>query len=612
MNDDNGGLTKAFSISSLTTSPHHHLRGHLVFSSLAFLIQSFSPATHRILFFPPIPTDSPFDQRVHDLICYTLTKDLEIRPDIFQVASVAFSLAERGNPIRNLRGVEVPDVKTLGEYLSALNLYGKDDASPSVAPFPPSSGHLASLTVGSTTVKPRERPKGTSPMVGPGIVLLPGANVTSIAINAPPSLIATSKSPAQQKKDALSSEIVVFNPFPSSSTVITPPTAAENFTEKFRSNPSTISVLTPGLIAPPPSGIHATPPTATLFNDELDSFALLAASAPPLNVACNQNPATISASKIPIAKTSSTSFPVTAQNLPLASDLISLEDQNSLVSKLEDLNFDPLCDETNPTASAFSASSTNHSKSQSHESLVQRLRGPQGPTVTAPTLSVTRSQHFSSIVPNQQWQPQQQHYSSFRLPGRNVSSGVNTGCDNPFSTESKMPTTGDLLQPSSPTNARSHRRNVSDSSAMFSAKLSSSASLFDTFPQLQPPPQQQQRQQQLVKPSSSSSSNVMPSSRMTSSAQGAASQHLVASSSAQTSDNVLLGGVSVFGAVPTTDQRSTQPVKDSQILLESVVVGAMNTKAKSGGGSPDEDDFFGKEFDHIRSLEGRVESRCVS
>ena len=209
------------------------------------------------------------------------------------MASVAFSLSERGNPIRNLRGVQVPDISTLGDYLSALSPTDKPDASPSVAPLPVHSGHstTTSLAIGSTTVKPRERPKGTSPMVGPGIVLLPGSNSTT---NARTTLSPeTSHSPPETNPSPHALEMVGSIQFSPQSNALTPPTPAENLIETCPPPPPPpMNVLTPpGLIAPPPLprplvfASSSAAASATLFNDELDSFALLAASAtPPLNV----------------------------------------------------------------------------------------------------------------------------------------------------------------------------------------------------------------------------------------------------------------------------------------------------------------------------------------
>ena len=58
---------------------------------------------------------------------YMLTKDVSSRPDIFQVASIAFCLAERGNPIANAAGAEVPDIDVLCAEL--LTPDGEDEST---------------------------------------------------------------------------------------------------------------------------------------------------------------------------------------------------------------------------------------------------------------------------------------------------------------------------------------------------------------------------------------------------------------------------------------------------------------------------------------------------
>ena len=343
--------------------------------------------------------------------------------------------------------------------------------------------------------------------------------------------------------------------------------------------------------------------------------------------------------------------------------MIQLEDRNSLAAKLDDLNFDPLCAATPPSSSSSSSASTfaapavshsstfaavptpvaafqpsphHHAKSKSHESLMPNLTSP-------PLLTLTRSQHFgnAAIAPSaglvggqQQQQQQQQHYSSasfapsalrsdllsftpsvgdpvpsstsgcdFLLFDRSAAATAAAGGSNAAASTAggaAAPFQHHHLRASSPPSTKStHRRNVSDSSAMFSSKLTSSASLFDAFPQVQPPPQQQarQKQQQQQQQKQIFNATAAPGSHC-SGVVAPAHVALIADSSSKSAN------------------QNAQSLSDSQILFQTLVCDAVKTSsaasAAAASSNAEDDDLFGREFDQIRSLEGRVESRCVS
>ncbi|XP_041364540.1 AP2-associated protein kinase 1-like [Gigantopelta aegis] len=110
-----------------------------------------------------IPDNSRYSKKLHSLIGYMLQVQLDKRPDIFQVSSVAFRLCGRDNPVPNMNGIPVPELDSL--------------------PVPPTESEarqiknaqqktVVTVTVESTTVKPRQRPKG-QPVASSGGLGLP-------------------------------------------------------------------------------------------------------------------------------------------------------------------------------------------------------------------------------------------------------------------------------------------------------------------------------------------------------------------------------------------------------------------------------------------------------
>ncbi|XP_055371917.1 AP2-associated protein kinase 1 isoform X2 [Condylostylus longicornis] len=107
-----------------------------------------------------IPDNSKYSKGMHQLIKYMLEPDMDKRPNIFQVCEIAFKLNGKDNPVQNLHKSPSPILEQL--------------------PVPPFESELKRLTASSTkpkpqntpilesgtSVAPRQRPKGSSAIVG--------------------------------------------------------------------------------------------------------------------------------------------------------------------------------------------------------------------------------------------------------------------------------------------------------------------------------------------------------------------------------------------------------------------------------------------------------------
>ena len=92
------------------------------------------------------PSTSKFSKEMHKLIRFILTVDLERRPDIFQVAHLACSLAKRKCNIQNLHNSSVPNFEQL-EVSQSNNSPKKSSPSSSS----PSSSQAAAATTKSSS-----------------------------------------------------------------------------------------------------------------------------------------------------------------------------------------------------------------------------------------------------------------------------------------------------------------------------------------------------------------------------------------------------------------------------------------------------------------------------
>jgi len=128
------------------------------------------------------PESSKFSQDMHKLIRYMLTPSADERPDIFQVASLAFKLkGAKKCPVQNLHQLSVPTLSSLPSSspspAAALEPPKPRAVLPStpvkVAGSPlPHHHHPSSTTESSaTSVAPRQRPRGAGR--GGGVLPLP-------------------------------------------------------------------------------------------------------------------------------------------------------------------------------------------------------------------------------------------------------------------------------------------------------------------------------------------------------------------------------------------------------------------------------------------------------
>ncbi|CAH0546099.1 unnamed protein product [Brassicogethes aeneus] len=101
-----------------------------------------------------IPDGSKYSKGVHQLIRYMLEPDPDMRPDIFQVSCVAFQVARKENPVKNLMKTPVPVLEDLIVPPLESELKKTQVKVVSKTPTIP--------IVEGTSVMPRQRPKASS------------------------------------------------------------------------------------------------------------------------------------------------------------------------------------------------------------------------------------------------------------------------------------------------------------------------------------------------------------------------------------------------------------------------------------------------------------------
>ncbi|XP_044599134.1 BMP-2-inducible protein kinase isoform X2 [Cotesia glomerata] len=120
-----------------------------------------------------IPDNSRYNKALHNLIRYMLEPDPDLRPDIFQVSSVAFQIQGKECAVQNLFKVATPTIDSLPSApLESESV--KRSASIKISKPTP-----VALTVEGTSVTPRQRPKGQG--VGTGPISLTGQIVSQIS-----------------------------------------------------------------------------------------------------------------------------------------------------------------------------------------------------------------------------------------------------------------------------------------------------------------------------------------------------------------------------------------------------------------------------------------------
>ncbi|XP_064632119.1 AP2-associated protein kinase 1-like isoform X2 [Lineus longissimus] len=107
-----------------------------------------------------VPDYTKYSKELLALIRYMLEVDPDNRPDIYQVSYVAFKITRRENPVPNLHSRSIPDISQLPLPMTEADARQIKTNTTRAVP---------TTIVESTTVKPRQRPKGTIPSGGLGI-----------------------------------------------------------------------------------------------------------------------------------------------------------------------------------------------------------------------------------------------------------------------------------------------------------------------------------------------------------------------------------------------------------------------------------------------------------
>jgi AP2-associated kinase len=108
-----------------------------------------------------IPDDSRYSKGVHALMRYMLEADPDIRPDIFQVSSVAFSLLGKSNPVENVLSSPIPVIDQLPLPLTETEFKNQKIQQQQQIQQQRQLQCQQNLLEG-TSVAPRQRPKAGS------------------------------------------------------------------------------------------------------------------------------------------------------------------------------------------------------------------------------------------------------------------------------------------------------------------------------------------------------------------------------------------------------------------------------------------------------------------
>ncbi|XP_057337940.1 BMP-2-inducible protein kinase isoform X2 [Microplitis mediator] len=120
-----------------------------------------------------IPDNSRYSKSLHNLIRYMLEPDPDLRPDIFQVSSIAFQIQGKECPVQNLYKVGTPTIDALPTAPIESESIKRSASIKISKPTP------VTTTVEGTSVTPRQRPKGQG--VGTGPISLTGQIVSQIS-----------------------------------------------------------------------------------------------------------------------------------------------------------------------------------------------------------------------------------------------------------------------------------------------------------------------------------------------------------------------------------------------------------------------------------------------
>ncbi|KAI1303686.1 AP2-associated protein kinase 1 [Halotydeus destructor] len=182
-----------------------------------------------------IPDHSRYSKGLHSLIRYILEADPDVRPDIFQVAAIAFALEAKKCPIPNVSGSKVPLIESLPSPLTESEAKMVKAHQQQLLQQQRLQLQAAQAVSEGTSVAPRQRPKATvatsgSSLVPPLLARTPtpsgdlGRNMSNsssfntaatllAASSTPPSSISASSSAVVSPTAAISSADKTTNPF---------------------------------------------------------------------------------------------------------------------------------------------------------------------------------------------------------------------------------------------------------------------------------------------------------------------------------------------------------------------------------------------------------------
>ncbi|XP_043273211.1 AP2-associated protein kinase 1 isoform X2 [Venturia canescens] len=119
-----------------------------------------------------IPDNSRYSKSLHNLIRYMLEPDPELRPDIYQVSTIAFLIQGNECPVQNLYKVPTPTMESLPNAPMESESVKRSSSVKIAKP-------TQVAVVEGTSVTPRQRPKGQG--VGTGPISLSGQIVSQIS-----------------------------------------------------------------------------------------------------------------------------------------------------------------------------------------------------------------------------------------------------------------------------------------------------------------------------------------------------------------------------------------------------------------------------------------------
>ncbi|KAG7213798.1 hypothetical protein KM043_003017 [Ampulex compressa] len=107
-----------------------------------------------------VPDNSKYSKSLHCLIRYMLEPDPDLRPDIYQVSSIAYQIQGKECPVQNLHKVPTPSIDSLHCPPMESENIKRSSSVKTPKPTPVSA-------VEGTSVTPRQRPKGQAVSTGP-------------------------------------------------------------------------------------------------------------------------------------------------------------------------------------------------------------------------------------------------------------------------------------------------------------------------------------------------------------------------------------------------------------------------------------------------------------